>query len=187
LGIEEPLAMDLAHKRWTLSEWTRLSESGILGSDPRLLLLEGEIFQMCPQGSLHATALSLTQELLRASLSPGTYLRVQLPLYLGASSDPEPDLAVVVGQPRDYKDEHPKTALLVVEISDSSLAFDLGRKAQIYARQQLPEYWVIDLEGRTLRRFRSPHELGYGSAERLTQADHLVWNGRKILVADLLP
>lgn len=161
--------------------------SGLLGEDSRVLLLEGEIYQMSPQNSPHSTALGLAQDELTAALEPGTHLRVQLPLYLGSASDPEPDLAVVSGQRRDYLHEQPRCALLVVEVADSSLAFDCGRKAQVYARAGIAEYWVVDLNGSRVLRHTRPCETGYAALETLGPQASLAWGRASIAVTALLP
>lgn len=178
--------MDLAHKRWTLDEWDLMIRSGVLGEDDRVLLVEGEIYEMCPQNWAHSQGLGLTQDALTAVLSADTHLRVQLPLYLGASSDPEPDLAVVAGKRREQT-SHPTTAMLVIEVSDSSLAFDLGRKAKVYARYGIPVYWVLDVLGRCVHVHTRPHELGYEQVEVVPETCSLTWAGQPVAVADLLP
>jgi Uma2 family endonuclease len=178
--------MDLAPKMWSLREWDQLIASGVLGEDSRVLLLEGEVLEMTPQNWAHSTSVGLVQDELTAALAPGTHLRVQMPLYLGASSDPEPDLAVVSGARRDYR-EQPTAALLVVEVADTSLAFDCGRKAKVYARFGIPEYWVVDLNGRSVHRFTEPNELGYGLTEVKGAEDELAWEDKSIQVSSLLP
>ncbi|GMU54675.1 MAG: hypothetical protein AMXMBFR33_38210 [Candidatus Xenobia bacterium] len=178
---------ELAHKQWTLQEWDRMITSGLLGEDSRVFLLEGEIYQMCPQNSPHSTALGLAQDELTAALAPETHLRVQLPLYLGSASDPEPDLAIVAGKRRDYVEQQPRSALLVVEIADSSLTFDCGRKACVYARSGIPEYWVVDLNGRQVLRYTQPGELGYSRSEEIGPEGMLSWAQASIQVQALLP
>jgi len=177
--------MDLALKRWTLDEWDLMISTGVLTEDDRVMLLEGEIYEMSPQNSPHSTTILLVQHALR--LAPDTHLRVQMPLYLGGASDPEPDLAVVTGNLRDNLQSHPRMALLVVEVADSSLRFDTSRKAQLYARYGIPEYWVVDLQGRQVHRFTRPHELGYEAIEVVPQSGSLNWAGQPVAVADLLP
>lgn len=91
------------------------------------------------QRTTHSTSLSLTQYLLERLFNDGVYVRVQLPMVLGESSKPEPDLAVVVGTPRDYLESHPSTALLIVEISDTTLIPDQTTKSSLYARAGIEE------------------------------------------------
>ena len=107
-------------------------------------LIEGEVVDMPPQKNAHYTAILLAQRALERAFGPNYVVRVQGPLDLGERSQPEPDLAVVPGSPRDYRD-HPKTASLVVEVSDSTLVFDRERKARLFAKAGIPEYWIINL------------------------------------------
>ena len=81
----------------------------------------------------------------------GYYLRIQLPLAIGERNQPDPDLAVVQGSYRDYEDEHPTTAALIVEVADSSLPFDRNTKASLYARAGVAEYWLVDARREPLR------------------------------------
>lgn len=178
--------MEPALKHWTLNDWDRMIAGGVLTEDDRVMLLEGEIFEMSPQDWPHSQGLGLTQDALTTVLAPDTHLRVQLPLYLGASSDPEPDLAVVAGTRREQTSQ-PTTALLVVEVSDSSLAVDLGRKAKLYARYGIPLYWVLDVLGRRVHVHSRPHELGYEALEVVPASGSLTWAGQPLRVADLLP
>ena len=113
-------------RRWTREEYDRLVAVGVLGEDERVQLVEGEIVEMSPQSAAHATALCLAEEVLRRTFGEGFVVRVQLPLALGPDSEPEPDVAVVRGGPRDYRDRHPagQDTILVVELADSTWRFD---------------------------------------------------------------
>ena len=162
----------------------------------RVELIEGEIVDMSPQMSPHAMAISLTLLELQKAF-PDSYVRMQLPLSFGSSSEPEPDLAVVTGKPRDYPTGHPQTALLVVEVSDSTLRYDRTRKASLYARAGIEDYWVLNLVKKCLEVMRGPVEdgdaefgWGYASITTLKSGDHvspLAKPQAAIAVADLLP
>jgi len=167
-----------------------MAESGILGPDDRVELIDGEILTMAPQKSPHATAVQLAQEALRAAFGDGFNVRPQLPLALAEMSEPEPDLAVVPGAPRDYRDSHPTTALLVVEVAETSLAFDRGVKKALYARAGIPEYWVVDLAAGAVEVYRSPRGVDYRDHRTLDERDSiapLASAGAGVAVADLLP
>ena len=90
------------------------------------------------------------------------HARGQLPLALGPLAEPEPDLAVVPGTIDDYRNRHPGAAVLVVEIADTSLEFDRTRMAEMYARSEIPEYWILNLVDHQLVVFREPRENRYG-------------------------
>ncbi|MBI5482735.1 MAG: Uma2 family endonuclease [Deltaproteobacteria bacterium] len=176
-------------RRFTRAEYERMVDADVLGPDDRVELIEGEILVMSPEQSRHAAAIDVAAEALRHAFGPRATVRVQHPLALGPESEPEPDLAVVSGSPRDYADSHPTTALLVVEVADTSLATDRTTKALLYARAGIADYWIVNLPGRGLEVHRQPGPDGYGAVERLSPAGHVTplgAPGATILVADLL-
>ncbi len=146
------------HHRWTLEKYERATELGLLGPDDRVELIEGEIVQKMPQKSPHSTAISLALESLRLAFPVGFVVRPKLPLSVGELSQPEPDLAVVIGSVRDYADAQPTAAeaVLVVEVSDSTLLPDQTTKAGLYARAGIAEYWIVNLPERILEVHRQP-------------------------------
>src|SRR5688500_12985176 len=113
-----PGTYDDPHWLWTREAFYRLWDLGFL-ADMRVQLLEGEIYFMLPQNPPHASSVARVSRLLERAFGGGYHVRVQLPLACGALHDPEPDIAVVVGEPDDYAQEHPRTATLIVEVSDS--------------------------------------------------------------------
>jgi Uma2 family endonuclease len=174
-----------------------MADAGIFAPGERVELIEGEIIAMTPQKSPHATAIWLAQEALRLAFGAGFHVRSQLPLTLGPDSEPEPDAAVVRGTAREYVDGHPTTAILVVEVADTTLEFDRGRKAAMYARAGIPEYWIVNLPDRVLEVHRDlgplpdrPAEHGYRSTRRTGSSDAvapLSSPTAHVRVADLLP
>jgi Uma2 family endonuclease len=140
---------------WTRAEFERIADAGVFGPEERLELIEGEIIVKVTQNSPHTTSMNLTAEALRPILT-GLYIRIQQPLNIGAASQPEPDIAFVEGSIRDYAQAHPTTAVLIVEISDSTLAYDRRTKAGLYARAGVGEYWIVNLVDRTLEVHRQP-------------------------------
>ena len=182
-----------APRRWTREEYRRLGELGFFAGQ-RVELVRGEIVAMSPIGSGHMTGVSLTADALHAAFGPGYYTRVQGPLQLG-QSEPLPDVAIVAGKPRDYADAHPSTALLVVEVADSTLAYDLTVKAELYAEAGVADYWVLDLAARCLHVLRGPRPLApgghaYRDTRVLAEAGAvapLAAPGSPITVRDLLP
>lgn len=143
-------------KHWTRQEYDRLADAGILSPEERVELLGGEIVTMTPQHGPHSAAIGLADAALRKAFGPAHWIRIQLPLIVDPDSEPEPDLAVVPGSPRDYVAEHPRTARLVVEIADSTLERDRTYKSPIYARAGIPEYWIVNLVERRLEIYRDP-------------------------------
>ncbi|WHZ25368.1 MAG: Uma2 family endonuclease [Nitrospira sp.] len=182
-------------KRWTRREYDRMAEAGFFTQGDRVQLIEGDIVTMTPQNSPHASAIGKTERVLERLFGMNVWVRVQMPLIVDPDSEPEPDLAVVPGTPDDYRDEHPRSALLVVEVSDTTLALDRDRKRAIYARAGISEYWIVNLAERCLEVYRDPIAVPgqasvYRSAQKLTPADSLVplaAPAATVTVADLLP
>ena len=180
-------------RKWTREEYHRLGDAGFF-RNRRVQLIEGSIIEMSPQKNAHSVSLLLTCDVMKALFGTMRTVRFQLPLKLSDVSEPEPDVAIVTGNPRDWSD-HPATADLVIEISDSSLQFDLTDKAELYARALLPEYWVVDLVHRRLIVHRQPKRPRSGAAryEKVTvyDADAVVKPLAKprasVKVADLRP
>jgi Uma2 family endonuclease len=183
-------------RRWRRAEFDRLVELGILVGE-RLELLDGLLAVREPQGSSHAAMVEQIGEALRSAFGVGWHVRLQAPLALDDDSEPEPDVAVVAGEHRDYVSGHPSTAALVVEVADSSLALDRRLKGGLYARAGLLEYWIANLVEGVLEVHREPRsepDTAYGwvyrSVEILRPPASLTplgVPGSLIPVADLLP
>lgn len=137
--------LDLERPKLGREEYERLVERGTLRPEDRSELLAGRIVPMTPQSSWHAATVHLVAEALAPSLrgQPPRHLRIQAPLALDSWSEPEPDLAVVSGSPRDYLERHPASAPLVVEIAHRSLRHDRERKLPLYAAVGLQEVWIV--------------------------------------------
>src|SRR5918995_6305447 len=127
----------LRTRRWTRREYDRLVELGVFRPDERLELLDGVLMVREPQHAPHALVIRACEEALRVAFSAGWDVRVQLPIALDPHSEPEPDVAVVPGSFRDYPHEHPSRPVLLVEVSDTTLALD-RRKTGLYARAGVP-------------------------------------------------
>lgn len=113
--------------RWTRREYARMGEASIFHPEAKTELIDGEIVENGPLSSYHATAIRKVEEVLRAVFRIGYDVRGQLPLGLSDRDEPEPDVAVVMGHFTDYAKAHPTSAVLVVEVSNSTLVFDRGR------------------------------------------------------------
>jgi Uma2 family endonuclease len=148
----------LPSHRITVDEYYRMSEVGLLAPDVRTELIDGEVIEMPSMGSSHAGTVVQLNSLLTPVISHPSQLRMQLPIRLDIHSEPEPDLSVVLPRKDFYRSRHPLPAdmLLVVEISQSTLRLDLKVKVPLYARHQVPEVWVVDLEHNRIHFFRSP-------------------------------
>jgi Uma2 family endonuclease len=183
-------------RRWRRVEYDRLVDLGMFTGE-RLELLDGALVVREPQGSPHAAIVDHVGRVLTAAFGPGWYPRLHAPLALDDDSEPEPDVAMVPGEPRDYVPAHPSTAPLVVEVADSSLRLDRRLKAGLYARARIPDYWIVNLAERALEVHRDPapaasNQIGwaYRSITRLVPPaaiSPLAAPRAIIPVADLLP
>jgi Uma2 family endonuclease len=174
----------------------RLRHSGWV-EGRKLILIDGEILEMAQAKPPHDRALGLTGNWL-GGVFPNTqfWVRIQMGLYFGINTDPLPDLAVVPGTPRTLT-QVPTTALLVIEVAESSLAFDTKDKASLYAAAGIQDYWVIDVENRQLHVFRDPqpdatrrYNHWYSKVSLLNPTDSiapLAAPNNSVSVNDLLP
>lgn len=144
-------------RRFTVEEYRRAGELGLFGPEERLELVDGEVIRkLSPQKEPHAIGTSLVLQALQRVFGAGYHVRCQLPMSLGAEDEPEPDICVVVGNPRDYRASHPITAVLVAEVSDTSLAYDRHEKASLYARAGIADYWIVNLVDAVVEVHRDP-------------------------------
>ncbi|MDY7016008.1 MAG: Uma2 family endonuclease, partial [Cyanobacteriota bacterium] len=153
-------------KRWTVQDYHRMSELGILDPNERTELISGQITLMAAKGTPHVTALRLLAIALDKQLAErDVFVSTQDPIQLDEFSEPEPDLAIVKGTVLDYTDRHPRTddVYLVVEVADSTLKQDCEIKDKLYARARIAEYWVLALNNRQLHIFRNPTPTSYTS------------------------
>jgi Uma2 family endonuclease len=182
--------------RWTLAEYRELYKTGLF-CDKKTMLLDGVLYVMTMPNPPHDEALNLADAFLRTAFSTGHHVRNQQGFDVGTSTDPGPDLAVVAGSIRDLHGRTPTTAVMIVEVADSSLSTDLTKKAELYATAGVQEYWVIDVNGQQLHVFRGPVPLpanlgatAYRTHTTLSPADSvspLAVPNSTIRVADLLP
>jgi Uma2 family endonuclease len=148
----------LPRHRITVDEYYRMAEVGLIAPDARTELIQGEVIEMPRVGSPHAGTVDQLEHLLRTALGDSFRIRVQHPVHLDNYSEPQPDLAVVSPRKDFYQSRHPtpEDTYLIVEISQSSLRTDLKAKVPLYARHQVPEVWVVDIEHHQIHFFRSP-------------------------------
>jgi len=186
----------LTQRRWTREEYDRLVALGVFEGEP-LELIGGELVVGEPMYPYHASGISVAEYTIRAILPPGWIVRTQAPVSLDDESEPEPDVAVVPGRPGDYNEKHPARPVLMVEVAESSVAFDRGRKGSLYARAGIEDYWIVNLVDRVLEVYREPardaaayYGWGYRSVTTLAPPAVVVplaFPAVEIAVADLLP
>jgi Uma2 family endonuclease len=183
--------------RITREEYLRLSEQGHF-QDRRVELIDGEIIEMSSQKNLHALGVTLMGDALNLVFGPKYWVRSQATLDLSPFGLPDPDLAVIAGAPRSHNlTAIPTSALLVVEVSETTLAYDQTRKASLYAAAGIEDYWILNLIDLQVEIYRAaqpdpaqPFGFHYSSVMILGPADQavpLAAPAGKILVADVLP
>ena len=140
-----------------------MAEAAILAEDERVELIAGEIVRMTPIGSQHAGCVNTLNRLLGRALADRGVVSVQNPIILDGSTEPQPDLALLRFREDSYRTAHPQPAdvLLVVEVADSSLEYDLRVKVPLYARAEIPEAWLVRLEDGCIEVHRDPGATGY--------------------------
>lgn len=157
-GILFPVGGRTGPLRFTRAQYHRLGEAGVLRPDERVELIRGSIYVMSPIGTRHVGTLDCIADALRAALQGRAHVRTQSPIALPDESEPEPDLVVVPSRADYYRSEHPraKDAWLLVEVMDSSRAYDRGVKLPEYAAAGVPETWLADIRAERFEVHRRP-------------------------------
>ncbi len=165
---------DFPRLRISAKRWHEMIAKGIIGEDERLELLEGEIHVMTPPNAPHGVPITRLLPSLIIGIDEKWVVICQTPLSLGQDSEPQPDIAVV--EAREISDQHhPRSARLVVEVSDSSLALDRALKLRLYARAGVPEYWIVIVEERQMEVYREPvRKTGLSSLREVVTAGEVV-------------
>jgi Uma2 family endonuclease len=174
--------------RLTVHDYYRMAEVGLLSPDDRTELIEGEIVDMPPIGSEHAFGVTLLTERLLRAVGDSAVVRVQQPVRFMPRSEPQPDFALVRRTADAYRHAHPvaKDVLLLIEVSESTLRYDLEVKARLYATHGIPEYWVVDLVNRRIVRHRTPGRAAYAQCDHVASgALPLPTLGAQISLAEL--
>ncbi len=157
------MQVKIARRKFTSKEYHRMAEAGVLKEDDRLELIEGDIIEMAPIGSLHAACVKRLASLISSIQSGYTLIGVQDPVQLSESCEPQPDISVL--QPRSdfYANAHPQPEdiLLLIEVSDTSLSYDRDEKVPLYARANVPEVWLVDLNNASVEVYTEPETNGY--------------------------
>ena len=166
--------------RITVDEYYRMGEAGILKPDQRVELLDGDIYDMNPIGSLHAsTVREISLQFAQAALDGRIIASVQDPLRLDDETEPVPDFMALAPRPGKYRTSHPggRDVLLLVEVADTSLEYDKA-KLPGYARSGVCEVWIVDISSRSILVYRNRGDGQYGDTETKTEG---------LLAADRLP
>ena len=171
------MAVPIRKRLLTNEEYHQMVEAGILAERERVELIHGEVLEMTPIGNRHAACLRRLLRLLAPALGPDAMLDAQNPLHLPEErSEPQPDLVLLRARDDGYASGPPAAAdvLLVVEIADSSLVYDLDVKVPLYARCGIPEVWLVDLAGGAVVIHRDPAAGSYRGIQTLRRGDRLI-------------
>jgi Uma2 family endonuclease len=164
---------EVTRRRFTVHDYHRMGEAGILHEDDRVELIEGEIVEMAAIGTRHFTCVNQLTRLLVRGVGDAAIVSVQNPVRLDEHSEPQPDLTVL--RVRDYRESlpMPEDVLLLIEISDTTLSYDRGVKLPLYARAGIREVWIVDLQGEIIERHTDPSGSGYRRVERARRGEAL--------------
>lgn len=157
-GEQESMSVEIARHSFTVEEFERMGGAGIFPPDARLELIEGEIFEMSPIGSLHAACVKFLSGQLNRLFGGTLIVSVQDPIRLNEFSEPQPDLALLRWRDDFYRGAHPTPAdvLLVVEVADTTVETDRKLKVPLYARASVPEVWLVNIPEERVEVYADP-------------------------------
>jgi Uma2 family endonuclease len=163
MAAGEAMTAEAVRHRFSVEDFYRMAEAGIFTEDDRVELIEGEVVEMPPIGPLHAGTVNILAGLLSRAVAERAVVAVQNPVRLEPDSEPLPDLAVLKYRPDGYSRSHPgpDDVLLVIEVADTTVAYDRGVKLPLYGRSGIREAWLVDLAAGKVEVYREPSPDGY--------------------------
>jgi len=170
------MVVEVRRHSFTVDEFAKMGEAGIFTEDDRVELIDGEIREMAPIGSKHAGVVNRLTVALVELLGRSAIVGVQNPLELDLHNEPQPDISILAARDDYYTAGHPKPGdtLVVIEVADSPLAYDLQEKAPRYARSMVPEVWVVDLVAEVVRVFTQPGPSSYANERLAARGETIV-------------
>jgi Uma2 family endonuclease len=149
----------------TVDEYNRMAEAGIIATDERVELLDGDLIVVPPQGPSHFSVVARLSQCFTLHFGERALVTSQLPIIVSDRSEPEPDFAVLAWREDFYRSGIPRVpdVYAIVEVADSSLAIDRGKKLEIYAQGGVKEYWIVDVRNAAIEVYREPRAGGYDS------------------------
>ncbi len=163
----------VAKRLFNVTEYHRFADAGILSEDDRVELINGEVVEMSPIGSLHASTVRRIAQLLHEKLGRAVLVGAQDPVQLDQYSEPEPDLSILKPRQDFYAQAHPKPAdvLLIIEVADTSIEYDRSVKLPLYARAEIPETWLVDLNEQAIEVFSAPRNGQYQTSRQYRRGE----------------
>ena len=185
------MAVTLRRYRFTVDQYHRMAEAEIFHPECRVELVDGDIFEMSPIGSWHAGVVNFLTHRFLTGLGDRAVVHVQNPTGLDAYSEPQPDIMLLRPRADFYRTAHPgpEHALLLVEVSDTSIAHDRGRKLRLYARTGVPEVWIVNRKADAIEVFRGPSPEGYREVYEARRGEELApaaFPDLRLSVSDIL-
>ena len=179
-------------RKFTVEEYYRMAEVGILRPDERVELINGEVIVMAPIGNPHATGVRRIERVFSQTAGSSVTISGQNPVLIGERSTPQPDVAILRYREDDYFGKLPSAedVLLVIEVSDTSLAYDRNVKVNLYAQANIPETWITNLPEDCIEAFTGPGPNGYTQHTIYQRGDRIAPStlpGVEFAVEDLLP
>jgi Uma2 family endonuclease len=167
--------MQLLRRKFTVEQYHKMVDSGILTEDDRVELIRGEIVEMSPIGTRHAACVRRLNTLFSRKLDKRALIDIQNPVELDDTSEPQPDIALL--QPREdfYEERHPqpKDIFLIVEVADTTVKYDREVKIPLYAEDNIVEVWLVDINGQCVEVYREPTPDGYQTIQKFEQGQSL--------------
>jgi Uma2 family endonuclease len=177
---EAAMSVPVLRRRFTVDEYYRMAEAGILHEDDRVELIEGEIVEMAPIGSRHAACIKRLIGLFSRQVGQDVAtLDVQDPIHLGEHSEPQPDITLLRPRSDSYAVAHPvpEDILLLIEVADTSGEYDRGIKVPLYAQAGIREYWIVGLADEIVEVYRDPSPEGYRQIRQLRHGERITPEG----------
>ncbi|BAY47346.1 hypothetical protein SAMD00079811_49640 [Scytonema sp. HK-05] len=169
------MSVQLLRRKFTVEQYHKMAESGILAGDDRVELIRGEIIEMSPIGTKHAGCVNRLVNLLIQRLGKRIILAPQNPVVLNNNSEPQPDVTLL--QPREdfYENAHPQPndIFLIIEVADTTVKYDREVKIPLYAEDNITEVWLVDINEQCVEVYREPTADGYQSVQKLTRGESL--------------
>lgn len=172
------MSVQVERRHFSVTEYRRMAETGILSEDDRVELIEGEVIEMSPIGSRHAACVRRLDALFNQRLGGAAQVSAQNPILIDDFSQPEPDVALLKPRPDYYAEEHPSACdvLLVVEVADTSVDYDRQVKAPLYARAGIGEMWLVNLQDDAVEVYTRPENGTYRDRKRFARGDSISLN-----------
>lgn len=173
--------------RFSVEDYHRMGEVGILAPEARVELIEGQIKDMSPIGPFHSSVVSDLISLFSETAKGRWRVLAQSPIFLDKKSEPQPDLVLLKPAAHRYRQSHPRSSdvYLLIEVSDSTLAMDRTEKLPLYGRAGIPEVWIVNLNESTIEVYREPHFEGYASKTILRTGDKAAFQAFPDAIVDV--